>query len=67
MIMKLRRCNLREMMKQKLLNDQIKTQILEGLKTIVTVDLRTHSNGDLKERGYKICQYYLGCFSEIQK
>ena len=47
--MKLRRSNLRQMMNEGLVNDQIRRQVLEGLKRVV---LRNDfdNNGDLKER-----------------
>ena len=48
--MKLRRSNLRQMMNQGLVNDQIRRQVLEGLKQIVTFDDTWWVNGDLKER-----------------
>ena len=48
--MKLRRSNLRKMMKQGLVNDQVKRLVLEGLKQIVFNDDTYMVNGDLKGR-----------------
>ena len=50
--MKLRRSNLRDMMKQGLVNDQVRRQVLEGLKQIVIRGGAWGVNGDLKERVY---------------
>ena len=47
--MKLRKSNLRDMINQGLVNDQIKRKVLEGLKRIV-IRNDAYSNGDLKER-----------------
>ena len=48
--MKLRKSSLRKMMNQRLVNDQIKRQVLEGLKQIVIQDNSYRANGDLKEQ-----------------
>ena len=53
LIMKLRRCSLRKMMNEGLVNDEIRRQVLEGLKQIVTYEgsnFSYYTNGDLKER-----------------
>ena len=47
--MKLRRSNLRKMMNEGLVNDEIRRQILQGLKSIVTRFEKWETNGDLKE------------------
>ena len=52
MIMKLRKSNLRQMLRTGLINDRIKKKVLRGLKQIVKDDsslvgVKTH--GDLKE------------------
>ena len=47
--MRLRKCSLRKMMTDGLVNDQIKRQVLQKLKPIVTGDLGAYMNGDLKE------------------
>ena len=47
--MKLRTSTLRKMMNEGLVNDQIRRQILEGLKQIVISDNNWLTNGDLKE------------------
>ena len=47
--MRLRKCSLRKMIKDGLVNDQIKRQVLQTLKPIVTNDAFQGSNGDLKE------------------
>ena len=48
--MKLRRSNLRQMMNQGLVNDEIRRQVLEGLKQIVTSMDVDYTHGDLKGR-----------------
>ena len=48
--MKLRRSSLRKMMNQGLVNDQVRKQVLEGLKLIVTTGDNFYTNGDLKEQ-----------------
>ena len=44
--MRLRKGSLRKMMRDRLVNDQIKRQVLEALKPVVT---NVSKNGDLKE------------------
>ena len=48
--MKLRKSNLGQLMNDGLVNDDIRRQILEGLKQIVTSGYNQYSNSDLKER-----------------
>ena len=50
LIMKLRRGNLRQMMNQGLVSDEIRRQVLKGLKQLIVNDDTHTSNGDLKER-----------------
>ena len=52
--MKLRKSNLREMMRTGLVNDRIKKKVLEGLKPFVVQDLSSDTHGDLKEA----CHFY---------
>ena len=54
MIMKLRKSNLRQMMRTNLVNDRIKKKVLEGLKPIVVQDSGLCAHGDLKEA----CHFY---------
>ena len=61
MIMKLRKTNLRYMMDYGLINNQVRRQVLLGLKQIVKTDKAYETNGDLKEK--RVCQF--GCFSDI--
>ena len=49
LVLKLRKSSLRKMIKAGLVDDTIKRQVLEGLKTIVTNDNADDSNGDIKE------------------
>ena len=51
LILKLRKSSLRKMINDPrgLVNDQIKKQVLEGLKTIATRDSTLYTNGDLKD------------------
>ena len=46
--MRLRKCSLRKMMRDGLVNDQIKRQVLQQLKPFVTLN-KTETNGDLKD------------------
>ena len=51
LIMKLRKCNLRTMMNLGLLDDQMRRQILGGIKQVITSFISTiayETNGDLK-------------------
>ena len=54
MIMKLRKSNLRQMMRTGLVNYRIKKKVLEGLKPFVVQDLSSDTHGDLKEA----CLFY---------
>jgi hypothetical protein len=47
--MKLRKSNLREMMRAGLVTDRIKKKVLEGLKQIVVEDATSVSHGDFKD------------------
>ena len=51
--MRLRKCSLRKMMSDGLVNDQIKRQVLESLRPIATnehFDANSFSNGDLRRQ-----------------
>ena len=47
LILRLRKCSLRKMMRDELVNDQIKRQVLEGLRPIMTQRYGEDSNGDV--------------------
>ena len=49
MIMKLRKCSLRQMMRTGFVSDRIKKKVLRGLKEIVVGDNYNLTHGDLKE------------------
>ena len=63
-IIKLRKSNLRQMMRDELVDDQIKKTVLQGLKPLVVYNAdAAYTHGDLKET----CHFYFFIFVALTR